>query len=227
MSIAVVTGASRGIGRATALALAKRGLDVALLARTEEDLRVTADLLSRTGRRGLSVRCDVTSPDEVKSACARVIHELGTPAVVVNNAGVIRRTEVQAMSIEDFRLVLDTNLTGTFLITRALLPTMLEGRAGRFIQVASISATLGSPRISAYCAAKWGVVGFTKSLAEELRGTGLAAMSVLPGSVDTAMLEGSGFVPEMTAEDVAGTIVYAALDAPPAMNGASLEIFGP
>lgn len=147
--------------------------------------------------------------------------------MVVNNAGMIRRSLVHETSPEDFRLVIDTNLVGTFLVTRGLLPSMLAHRAGRVIQVASISSTLGSAGAAAYCAAKWGVVGFTKSLAEELRGTGLATMSVLPGSVATGMLEGSGFAPQMSAEDVAGLIAYAALDAPLAMNGSSIEAFGP
>jgi 3-oxoacyl-[acyl-carrier protein] reductase len=226
VSTAVVTGASRGIGRATALALAERGLDIALLARTESDLDVVAGEVSRHGVRALPLRCDVTSEDDVAAACARVLRDSGTPRVVVNNAGVIRRASVHEMSLEDFRLVVDTNLTGTFLVTRALLPSMLSAKNGRVIQVASISSTLGTPRASAYCAAKWGVVGFTKSLAEELRGTGLLTMSVLPGSVDTAMLEGSGFPPQMTAEDVARAVVFAALDAPPAMNGSSIELFG-
>ena len=135
--------------------------------------------------------------------------------------------KISDLSLNDFRAVVDTNLTGTFLMTRAAPPRHAHAPRGRFIQIASISSTLGSPLASAYCAAKWGVVGFTKSLAEELRGTGLAAMSVLPGSVDTAMLEGSGYYPAMTAEEVAGPVVYAALDAPLAMNGSSIEIFGP
>jgi len=226
MSAAVVTGASRGIGRATALALARRGLDVALLARTESDLDVVAAEISQHGVRALPLRCDVTSAHEVTAACARALDELGTPRVVVNNAGMIRRAPVHEMSLEEFRLVLDTNLTGTFLVTRALLPSMLAARQGRVIQMASISSTLGSARASAYCAAKWGVVGFTKSLAEELRGTGLCTMSILPGSVDTAMLQGSGFSPQMTADDVARAVVFAALDAPPAMNGSSIDLFG-
>ena len=227
MSVAVVTGASRGIGRAAALALAGRGLDVALLARTADDLAAVARAVSACGVTALPLCCDVTATAEVSDAAARVLEKFGAPDVVVNNAGTIRRAPVHEMSLEDFRLVIDTNLTGTFLVTRAFLPAMLQRRRGRFLQIASISATLGSPGASAYCAAKWGVVGFTKSLAEELRGTGLGAMSILPGSVDTSMLEGSGFNPQMTPEDVAKTIVYAALDAPSAMNGSSLEIFGP
>jgi len=227
VSSAIVTGASRGIGRATALALARRGLDVALLARTTADLATVADEVAGLAVKALPLRCDVTRPDEVSLACERAVRELGPPAVLVNNAGMIRRGLVQEMSLEDFRLVLDTNLVGTFLVTRAVLPAMLARNAGRVIQVASISSTLGSARASAYCAAKWGIIGFTKSLAEELRGTGLATLSILPGSVATTMLEESGFAPQMSPDDVARTIVYAALDAPPAMNGSSIEMFGP
>jgi 3-oxoacyl-[acyl-carrier protein] reductase len=227
LSAAVVTGASRGIGRAAALALARRGLDVALLARTSEDLAKVAGEVAGAGRKALPIRCDVTSEADVRAACERVLAQFGAPAVVVNNAGMIRRGLVHEMPLEDFRLVVDTNLVGTFLVTRALLPAMLARKAGRVIQVASISSTLGTARASAYCAAKWAVIGFTKSLAEELRGTGLATMSVLPGSVATSMLEGSGFEPQMSADEVAGTIVYASLDAPSAMNGSSIEMFGP
>jgi 3-oxoacyl-[acyl-carrier protein] reductase len=227
LGAAVVTGASRGIGRATALALARRGLDVALLARTSEDLAKVAREIAGLGKKALSLPCDVTSEADVRAACQRVLGEFGAPAVVVNNAGMIRRGRVHEMPVEDFRLVVDTNLGGTFLVTRALLPAMLARNEGRVIQVGSISSTLGTARASAYCAAKWAVVGFTKSLAEELRGTGLCTMSVLPGSVETAMLEGSGFAPQMSADEVAGTIVYASLDAPSAMNGSSIEMFGP
>jgi 3-oxoacyl-[acyl-carrier protein] reductase len=225
--VAVVTGASRGIGRATAVALARRGLDVALLARDAAALDDAAAEVAGCGVRALALRCDVAREDEVRAACGRALAELGTPRVVVNDAGIVRRARVHEMSLADFRDVVDVNLVGTFLVTRALLPAMLAARRGRVVNVASISATLGTAGASAYCASKWGVLGFTKSLAEELRGTGLQALSVLPGSVDTAMLVGSGFAPEMTPAEVAGTIVWAALDAPDAMNGSSVEMFGP
>ena len=131
------------------------------------------------------------------------------------------------MDEKDWDEVMDVNLKGAFLITRAFLPNMISRKNGRFIAISSISATLGTARQSAYCASKWGLVGFTKSLAEELRGTGLQALAVLPGSVDTPMLVGSGFSPDMTPDEVARLVVYAALDAPAAMNGSAIEMFGP
>ncbi len=197
--VVVVTGGGRGIGRATALSLAERGYDVALLARTVSELEEVATQVVARGRRALALRCDVSRADEVAHAVTRVESEL----------------------------VIDVNLKGAFLIARAWLPQMLRSKSGRFVAVGSISSTLGTATQSAYCAAKWGLVGFVKSLAEELRGSGLQAMCVLPGSVDTAMLRGSAFAPQMTAEEVAKLVVYAALDAPDAMNGSAVEIFGP
>ncbi len=224
---AVVTGAGRGIGRAVAIALADRGHDIALFGRTKLDLEGTAHAVTERGRRALTIECDVSRTPAVQSAAAQTLRELGTPAVVINNAGVVRRVGVSAMTDEDWDLVVDVNLKGTFLVTRAFFPALVAQKHGRFIAMGSISSTLGTALHSAYCAAKWGVVGFTKSLAEELRGTGVQAMCVLPGSVDTDMLKGSGFAPQISPEDVARLVVYAALDAPDSMNGSAVEMFGP
>lgn len=227
MSIAVVTGASRGIGRATAEALARRGLSVALFGRVRGDLEAVAAEIERNGGRAVPFVCDVADPHAIDAAAKQVLTELGTPLVVVNNAGTVAREPIESMTDEVWHHVLDVNLTGAFRVTRAFLAAMKTAARGRIVHVGSISSTLGTPRLSAYCASKWGLVGFMKSLAEELRGTGLQTMAVLPGSVDTAMLQGSGFAPQMLAEDVAGTIAYAALDAPDAMNGSAIEVFGP
>jgi 3-oxoacyl-[acyl-carrier protein] reductase len=227
--VAVVTGAGRGIGRAIALALARRGLDLALLGRTVADMDTLAALLavSRPGARTISIECDVASSKSVQEAAQRVLEQLGTPRVVVNNAGVVQRSLVEETSEHAWDHVIDVNLKGPYLVAHAFLPAMKRAGRGRFIQIGSISSTLGAAKLSAYCASKWGLLGFTKALAEELRGTGLQTMAVLPGSVDTAMLHDSGFEPQMTPEEVAGTVVYAALDATQAMNGAAFEVFGP
>ncbi len=220
--VAVVTGASRGIGRAAAEALARRGLRVAMLCRRLADTQRVAASIG-----GLAIECDVSDAASVARAAERVQRELGTPTVVVNNAGVVERALVEDMTEASWDHVVDVNLKGPFLVTRAFLASMKARGAGRIVHVGSISSTLGTARATAYNASKWGLVGFMKSLAEELRGTGLQTMAVLPGSVDTDMLVGSGYPPQMTAEEVASTIVWAALDASPAHHGAALEMFGP
>lgn len=225
--VAVVTGAGRGIGRAVALRLAERGCDVALLSRTVEENETVASEITGRGQRALALRCDVANSGEVAHASARVIEGLGVPRVVVCNAGVVRRAQVVDTSEADWDHVLGVNLKGTFLVSRAFLPAMLKAKRGRIVAIASISSTMGTPLLSAYGASKWGVVGFVKAMAEELRGHGLQAMCVLPGTVDTEMLKGGEFKAQMTPEEVAGLVAYAALDAPEAMNGSAIEMFGP
>jgi 3-oxoacyl-[acyl-carrier protein] reductase len=225
--VAVVTGASRGIGRATALALARRGVDVALLARPSEELdEATADA-SKLGARAHAIACDVAKEAQVEHAAREVERLLGAPTLVVSNAGIVRRGAlVHETDAAEWDAVIATNLRGGFLVARAFLPSMLRARRGRFVMVASISATIGCPSAASYAASKWGLVGLMKSLADELRGTGLQAMAILPGSVDTEMLVGSGFEPAMSADEVARAIVQLGLDAPDALSGAAVEMFG-
>jgi 3-oxoacyl-[acyl-carrier protein] reductase len=226
--LAVVTGAGSGIGRATALALAKRGLDLALLGRTEAALRATATEAARSGAKTLVALADVSVGADVTRAAGEIARALGTPRVVVNNAGIAgRKARIEELGEDEWGAVMGANLRGVFLVSRAFLPAMRAAGAGRLVTIASISSTLGSPGLAPYAASKWGAVGFTKSLAEELRGSGLQALAVLPGSVDTPMVKVGGFAPQMSPDDVAGLVVYAALDAPAAMNGSAVECFGP
>jgi 3-oxoacyl-[acyl-carrier protein] reductase len=227
VKIAVVTGAGRGIGRAVALSLARRGWDLALLSRTASELMETQALILEEGQRAVTFSCDVSKPDEVRAAKTHVCEELGAPEIVVCAAGIVRRSSVWDTTDDDFDHVIRVNLHGVFYCARAFIPAMRDAHRGRFVVVSSISATLGSPQQSAYAASKWGVDGFMKSLAEELRGSGVAAMSVRPGAVDTRMLQGSPFQAQMSADDVANLITYACLDAPLAMNASAIDIFGP
>ena len=212
------------------MAFARRGLSVALLGHPGERLTSAAAEVARSASNGavaLAVPCDVASEGEVARASTEILAALGPPRVVVNNAGIVRRGAlVHETRADDWDEVVAVNLRGPFLISRAFLPAMLAARRGRFVHVASISATIGSPGAASYSASKWGLVGLSKSLAEELRGTGLASMAILPGSVDTEMLVGSGFAPQMTADDVAAMIVHAGLDAPEALTGSAIEMFG-
>lgn len=225
--IAVVTGAARGIGRAIALELADRGCDVAVLGRSQESLAKTTEEIVRRGRRAVAIACDVSVSEQVDTATTRVLLDLGVPEVVVSNAGIVHRKSVLDTTEQQWDDVIDVNLKGTFLISRSFLRPMLGEKRGRFVAIGSISGTMGTPRLAAYCASKWGTVGFIKSLAEELRGTGLQAMCVMPGSVETDMLRGSGFSPAMQPEDVAKIVAFVALDAPDAMNGSCVDAFGP
>jgi 3-oxoacyl-[acyl-carrier protein] reductase len=225
--VAVVTGPSRGIGRATAVKLSERGARVALLGLPGARLDEAAREVSAAGVLAHAVPCDVASEAEVERAAREVLEQVGVPRVVVNNAGVVLRgARVEETRVADWDRVIAVNLRGPFLIARAFLPAMRKAGRGRLVQVSSISGTIGSPGAASYAASKWALLGFTKSLAEELRGTGLQAVAIAPGSVDTDMLAGSGFPPAMTAKDVAEMIVYAALDAPDSVNGSAIEMFG-
>jgi len=225
--LAVITGASRGIGRSASLAFARRGLSVALLGNPGERLDLVAAEARALGVAARAFPSDVSVTAGVERAAAAVLETLGVPRVVVNNAGIVRRGKlVHETAPEDWDQVIAVNLRGPFLVSRAFLPAMLAAGRGRFVHVSSISATLGSPGAASYAASKWGLVGFSKSLAEELRGTGLQSVAILPGSVDTDMLAGSGFAPQMSPEDVASMIVHAALDAPAALTGSAVEMFG-
>lgn len=226
MSTALITGASRGIGRAVAITFARRGHDVILVARNADRLASVREEVSALGRRAECLTCDVADPDAVRSAYAELDERGVTVDILVPNAGIVKRVGAVEMSDAEWRAVLAANLDGTFYFVRGALERMCARGQGRIVMVGSISSTLGTARHAAYCASKWGVVGFMKAVAEETRGTGIVVSAVLPGSVETEMLEGSGFSPQMTADDVAGVIVYAATDAPRALHGSAIEVFG-
>ncbi len=226
MSVAVVSGPSRGVGRATALALAERGLTLALLGRSSAAAKETEELLSSRGARFRHFECDLLDPASITEATTAISEELGAPSVVVNNAGIVERAPVASLTDESWQRQLDVNLTGPFRVTRAFLPVMLARGAGRILFVSSISATSGTAEQAAYNASKWGVCGLMKCLAEELSDTGLMTCALLPGAVDTDMLAGSRWPARMSPEDVAKTLCFYALDASLAHNGALVEMFG-
>lgn len=227
MTLAVVTGASRGIGRATALALAARGLSLVLVGRASKEQDEAAELARAEGAPSVAVHpCDLAVSADVERIAQALAGLVPAPLVLVNNAGVAPRLDIPSTPRETWDETLAVNLTAPFVLCRELLPAMRRARHGRIVNVGSISGTQGTARLSAYCASKWGLVGFTKSLAAELTDSGVTAVCVLPGSTDTRMLAGSGFPPRMTPADVAKTLVHYALDAPPAHNGAVVEMFG-
>jgi 3-oxoacyl-[acyl-carrier protein] reductase len=225
--VALVTGAGRGVGRAVALALAKRGFRLAILGRpSPQHAEGAAQIRAASSLPLLEVFADFADAGALELAAARVVSELGAPSVVVHNAGLVVRARIEDTKVEAWDEQLDVNLRAPFVLTRALLPSMRAAGAGRFVFIGSISGTLGSPGAAAYAASKWGLTGFAKSLAEELKDSGLMACAVLPGSIDTEMLKGSPFPARMSAEDVAKTVEFLAVDAALAHNGAVVEMFG-
>jgi NAD(P)-dependent dehydrogenase (short-subunit alcohol dehydrogenase family) len=219
---AIVTGGGRGIGAAIARSLTARGLLVTIFARTSSEISEVV----RTGGAALAVAGDVRSEADVRRLREEHERAHGPVDILVNGAGILVRGPVEDLSAGSFREVLDVNLVGAFLCARELIPGMKARGRGRIVNLASISGTLGTPLASAYNASKWGLIGLTKCLAEELRPSGVQCLSVSPGSVDTEMLARTPFPARMQPSDVARVVTFAALDAPDAMTGSNVEVFG-
>jgi 3-oxoacyl-[acyl-carrier protein] reductase len=184
--VAIVTGAARGIGAATARRLAADGMAVAVLDLEESASKDTADAITAAGGRAIAVGADVSKADQVADAVERTVAELGPPTVLVNNAGVIRDNLLFKMSEEDWDMVLGVHLRGAFLMSRAVQAHMVGARYGRIINLSSSSA-LGNRGQVNYSAAKAGMQGFTKTLALELGKFGVTANAVAPGFIVTDM----------------------------------------
>ncbi len=219
---AIVTGGGRGIGAATAHALTRLGARVTVFARTQTEI----DAVVRAGGAALAVAGDVSSEADVARLLEAHQRVNGPCDLLVNNAGMMERGLVEELDPGTWRRILEVNLMGAYLCARAVIPSMKRRRIGRIVNVASISATTGTERSSAYNASKWGLLGFTKCLSEELRPFDVQCFAVSPGSVDTDMLKKTPFSPDMAAEDVAKVICWCALEAPAAMTGANVEVFG-
>ncbi len=219
---AIVTGGGRGIGAATAAELTRLGARVTVFGRTAGDLEAVV----RAGAAALAVPGDVAREEDVARLAEAHQRVLGACDLLVNNAGVLHRALAEELSPAEWRAQLEVNLTGAFLCARAVIPGMKARRRGRIVNVASISGTIGSERASAYNASKWGLIGLTKCLAEELREHGVQCLAVSPGSVATDMLKKTPFAPVMSPADVAKVIAWCGGEAPDAMTGSNVEVFG-
>lgn len=184
---AVVTGGGRGIGAACARALAEAGASVVVAARSRDQVEAVAEVLRADGHEARAATCDVTDEDQVRALYTSAVDALGGVDVLVANAGIAQSAPVHRTTLELWNRILSVNATGVFLTTRAFLPGMLEAGWGRVVNVASVAGKMGAPYISAYCASKHAVVGFTRAVAVEVASRGVTVNAVCPGYVDTDM----------------------------------------
>jgi 3-oxoacyl-[acyl-carrier protein] reductase len=220
--VAIVTGASRGIGRAVALALASEGATVAINYASSATAaeQVVGEIVSAGGD-AIALQADVAQAEQVDMLVDAVVEKWGRVDVLVNNAGITRDTLLLRMKPEDWQAVINLNLTGVFLCTKAASKLMLKQKSGRIINIASVAGQMGNPGQANYSAAKAGVIGFTKTVAKELASRGITVNAVAPGFITTDMTSGLKsdeilkFIPLArygTPEEVAGMVRFLAAD---------------
>ena len=186
--VALVTGGSRGIGKATALALASKGAKVVInYARSSDAAEATVAEINSGGGEAIALQADVSQAEQVDNLIKQTIDKFGRIDVLVNNAGITKDTLLLRMKLEQWQAVIDLNLTGVFLCTKAVSKIMLKQRSGRIINIASVAGQMGNPGQANYSAAKAGVIGFTKTVAKELANRGVTVNAVAPGFIETDM----------------------------------------
>ncbi|MFC4076428.1 3-oxoacyl-[acyl-carrier-protein] reductase [Salinithrix halophila] len=237
--VAIVTGGSRGIGRAVSLALAKAGADVAIIyAGNKEAAEDTASAVRDEGQKALVIRADISQAADVDAAVKEVVSEFGRVDILVNNAGITRDNLILRMKEEDWDQVLNTNLKGVFFCTKAVTRPMMKQRGGRIINVSSVVGLVGNPGQANYTAAKAGVLGLTKTTAKELASRGITVNAVAPGFIETDMTAelGEDVREGMTSqiplarlgkpEDIAHVVVFLASDQAGYITGQTLNVDG-
>jgi len=236
--VSFVTGASRGIGRAIALDLAARGSDLVLLARNRDDLHRVAQECEGRGARCRAIAIDLADAASITAASEEALKAFGRVDHLVNNAGVTSDGLLLRMKRADWDRVLTVNLTGAFEMTRAVLPAMVRARYGRIVNISSVVGLMGNPGQANYCAAKAGLIGFTKSLAREVASRSITVNAVAPGFIDTEMTRAlgpeardrmSGLIPLGrlgTAEDVASGVAFLLTPGASYITGEVLNISG-
>jgi len=186
--VAIITGASRGIGRAVALALAAEGANVVVnYASSNTAAEDVVTSISEAGGKAIALQADVSRIDQVETLVKETLEKFGRIDILVNNAGITRDALLLRMKPEDWQAVIDLNLTGVFLCTRAVSKVMLKQRSGRIINITSVAGQMGNPGQANYSAAKAGVIGFTKTVAKELASRGITVNAIAPGFIATAM----------------------------------------
>ncbi|MGY0693843.1 3-ketoacyl-ACP reductase [Virgibacillus sp. FSP13] len=210
---AYITGGARGIGKATALLLASEGVNIGLLARTEETLKKTAEEINAYGVKVTYATADISSKEQVEKAIETLKRELGTADILINNAGIATFGKVLEMDPVEWKQIMDTNVMGTYYVTRSVLPDLIEKNAGDIINIASTNGLSGAATASAYSASKFAVIGFTESLAQEVRRNNIRVSALTPSTVATDLATDLDLIKEnddskfIQPEDIAEFIV--------------------
>jgi NAD(P)-dependent dehydrogenase (short-subunit alcohol dehydrogenase family) len=224
--VAIITGASKGIGRAIALGFAREGADVTLAARSGDLLEEVAEEVRQIGRRALPVVTDVTDEAAVESMVARTVEEFGQLDILVNNAGIPATRPVWGVRLEQWEHIMAVNLRGPFLCTKHAWRVMRKQGSGVIVNVGSLAGTRAYPMVSAYSASKWGLVGLTKACAEEGKRDGIRVNIMCPGKVNTEMRANVAEDKSqmMKVEDCVGTAIYLACDESAHVRGQVIEL---
>ncbi|MFZ0791564.1 MAG: 3-oxoacyl-ACP reductase FabG [Chromatiaceae bacterium] len=217
--IALVSGASRGIGRAILTALAEKGATVAGTATTQTGADAIGQALREAGYQGIGLVLNVADPASVESAMGEVVERLGAPTILVNNAGVTRDNLLMRMKEDEWQSVVDTNLGSVYRLSKACLRSMTKARKGRIVNITSVVGVMGNAGQTNYAASKAGIMGFTKSLAREVGSRGVTVNCVAPGFIDTDMTRAIG---DSQREALLGAIPLARLGTPEEVAAAVL-----
>ena len=211
-SVALISGASRGIGRAIAVALAREGCDLALLARTAAALEETATTCRAAGARALALPVDVTDSGALAAAVERCARELGRLDVLVNSAGIYARAPAHEADLAAFQAVLDVNVGATMALTRLALPHILQRPRGAVITIGSVAGRMTFPEGGAYCASKWAVLGYQGAVFQDVRERGVKVCTICPGYTSTDMVAGRGLDMDrmIQPDDVARAVIFVA-----------------
>lgn len=210
--VAFITGAGRGIGKATAIALAKEGVNLGIMATTESNLRDVASVVEGLGVKVAYSAVDVSSLEQVQQAIERITNQIGKADILINCAGVSKFATILDMDPEEWKKIIDVNLMGTYYVTRTVLPQLIEKNSGDVINISSTNGLGGAATSSAYSASKFGVIGLTESVAQEVRRNNIRVSALTPSTVATDMAIDLNLIPEndekyMQPEDIAELIV--------------------
>jgi NADP-dependent 3-hydroxy acid dehydrogenase YdfG len=206
---AIVTGGSKGIGKAIAFALGSEGADLVVTARTEKELNATVEEFTRGGLSARGVPCDVSSEQEVDALITSAVSSLGKIDILVNNAGMGVFKPVAEMTVQDFDAMWGVNMRGVFLATHAVLPHMMKASSGHIVNISSLAGKNSFKGGAGYCATKWGLRGFSSSLMLEVREHNIRVVTIFPGSVDTSFSSGGKHGKNITQpEDVAEAVLF-------------------